>query len=102
MPFPGESRSFSGRKSLAPGIGIINGILLARLLGPAGKGDYYILVLVPATAMVLLQLGLPQAFNFYAARGQTVRIGTRALVLTAGPDGLPRSSGLAVLLSAAS
>ena len=63
----------SGRKSSAPGIGIINGILLARLLGPAGKGDYYILVLVPATAMVLLQLGLPQAFNFYAARGQTVR-----------------------------
>ena len=54
------------------GLGIFSGILLARLLGPAEKGDYYILTLVPATAMVLLQLGLPRAFGFYTARGVTM------------------------------
>jgi O-antigen/teichoic acid export membrane protein len=82
--FSGGVAVLFGTYVFGAGIGIINGILLARLLGPAGKGDYYILVLVPATAMVLLQLGLPQAFNFYAARGQTIGIGTKALVLTAG------------------
>jgi O-antigen/teichoic acid export membrane protein len=56
---------------LASGIGILNGFLFARLLGPAAKGDYYLLVLPPATMMVLVQLGLPQALGFYAARGQT-------------------------------
>ena len=64
------------------GLGIFSGILLARLLGPAEKGDYYILTLVPATAMVLLQLGLPRAFGFYTARGVTMTIVTKAFVLT--------------------
>jgi O-antigen/teichoic acid export membrane protein len=64
------------------GLGIFSGILLARLLGPAEKGDYYILTLVPATAMVVLQLGLPRAFGFYTARGVTMTIVTKAFVLT--------------------
>lgn len=72
-----------GTQVFGAGIGIINGILLARLLGPAGKGDYYILVLVPATAMILIQLGLPQAFGFFAARGQTAGIVTKTIMLTA-------------------
>ena len=63
-------------------IGIVNGFLLARLLGPAAKGEYYLLVLVPATAMVLVQLGLPQAFGFFAARGQTLGIVGKSVVLT--------------------
>ena len=63
-------------------VGIFNGILLARLLGPAGKGDYYLLILVPSTAMVLVQLGLPQAISFYTARGRTAGIMAKALVLT--------------------
>jgi len=95
--FSGGVAVLFGTQVFGAGIGIINGILLARLLGPAGKGDYYILVLVPATAMVLLQLGLPQAFNFYTARGQTVRIGTKALVLTAGLT-VVAILGVAVLL----
>ena len=95
--FSGGVAVLFGTQVFGAGIGIINGILLARLLGPAGKGDYYILVLVPATAMVLLQLGLPQAFNFYTARGQTVRIGTKALVLTTGLT-VVAILGVAVLL----
>ena len=64
-------------------VGIVNGFLMARLLGPAAKGDYYLLVLIPATAMVLIQLGLPQAFGFFAARGQTLGIVGKTVVLTA-------------------
>ena len=71
-----------GTQVFGAAIGIINGIVLARLLGPAAKGEYYILVLVPATTMILISLGLPQAFGFFAARGQTVGILTKAIVLT--------------------
>ena len=63
-------------------VGILNGILLARLLGPAGKGDYYLLILLPSTAMVLVQFGLPQAVSFYTARGRTAGIMSRTFVLT--------------------
>ena len=84
-----RAETFSGRvgvlfatQTLGAFVGIFNGILLARLLGPAGKGEYYLLILVPSTAMVLVQFGLPQAVSFYAARGRTAGIMIRALVLT--------------------
>jgi O-antigen/teichoic acid export membrane protein len=86
---PNRASTFSGRvvvlfgtQVVGTGLGIITGILLARLLGPAAKGDYYLLVLMPATALVLLQLGLPQALQFYAARGQIAGILTKSIVLT--------------------
>ncbi len=90
MQDTGRAGTFSGRVVVMFGtqafgalVGIFNGILLARVLGPAGKGDYYLLILVPFTAVVLVQLGLPQAFSFYTARGRTAGIMTKALVLTA-------------------
>jgi O-antigen/teichoic acid export membrane protein len=73
---------------LGTGIGILVGFLLARVLGPAGKGDFYLITLFPVTIMVLIQLGLPQAFGFFAARGQTTGINTKTVILTvalAGP-----------------
>lgn len=81
--FSGRVLVLFGTQVFGAGVGIVNGILLARLLGPAAKGDYYILILVPTTTMVLIQLGLPQAFGFFAARGQTVGIVTKTIVLTA-------------------
>jgi O-antigen/teichoic acid export membrane protein len=80
--FSGRVVVLFGTQVFGAAVGIVNGILLARLLGPAGKGDYYILIILPATTMVLIQLGLPQAFGFFAARGQTVGIVTKAMVLT--------------------
>ena len=90
-PQAGSDRAatFSGRVAVVfstevftATIGIFNGILLARLLGPAAKGDYFILVLLPATALVLLQLGLPQAFGYFAARGQMTGLLIKTIVLT--------------------
>jgi O-antigen/teichoic acid export membrane protein len=75
-------------------VGILNGILMARLLGPAGKGEYYVLLLLPSTMMVLLQLGLPQGFLFYTARGQTVRLISTSFLVTAALSGL----GFAIVL----
>jgi O-antigen/teichoic acid export membrane protein len=82
---------------LAAGIGIFSGILLARLLGPTQKGEYYILTLIPATAMVLLQLGLPRAFGYYTARGITSTVISKAFVLS-GLLTLVAVAGLFVVL----
>jgi O-antigen/teichoic acid export membrane protein len=71
-----------GTQVIGAGIAIVNGILLARLLGPAAKGDYYLLILVPSTVMSLTLLGLPQAFGFFAARGKTRGIVAKSVLMT--------------------
>jgi O-antigen/teichoic acid export membrane protein len=81
--FAGRVVALFGTSVFAAGIGILNGILIARFLGPTGKGTYYLLTILPATAMVFLQLGLSQAFTFYAARGQTSGLVLKSLALTA-------------------
>ena len=63
------------------GLVLFNGFFLARLIGPSGKGDYYLLTFVPTTLMVLCQLGLPQAFTFFSARGLTRGIVSKTIVL---------------------
>jgi O-antigen/teichoic acid export membrane protein len=72
-----------GTQVVTAGVGIFNGFVLAGLLGPSAKGDYYLLTLLPTTIMVLTQLGLPQAFGFYSARGRTNGLTRMALLLTA-------------------
>lgn len=67
---------------LTAGLGIFNGFFLARLIGPSGKGDYYLLTFLPPTLMVLCQLGLPPAFGFFSARGFTRGLVVRTVVLT--------------------
>lgn len=72
-----------GTQVIGAGISMVNGILLARLLGPAQKGDYYLLILVPSTVMAVTLLGLPQAFGYFAARGKTRGIVLKSFVMTA-------------------
>jgi len=78
------------------GIGILIGFVLARILGPEGKGDFYLITLFPVTLMVLTQFGLPQALGFFAARGQTAGINTKTVVLAIGLAG--PAVGLTVVL----
>ena len=80
--FTGRVAALFGTQVFGMGLTLVNGILLARLLGPAAKGDYYLVILVPSTATALILLGLPQAFGFYAARGQTIGLVGKAFVLT--------------------
>jgi O-antigen/teichoic acid export membrane protein len=67
--------------------------LLARLLGPAGRGEYSLLLLLPTTLFALGQLGLPSALTYFAGSGRsvgplivaaTIVGGTLAVVLVAG------------------
>ena len=81
--FSGRVAVMFGTQVIVAVVGIFNGIIVARLLGPAGKGDYYLLVLLPTTMLLLLQVGLPQGFAFFSARGQTIGLVTKSFVLTA-------------------
>jgi O-antigen/teichoic acid export membrane protein len=65
---------------LTAALAVLNGFLLARLIGPEGRGDYYLLTFYPTTLMVLGQLGLPQAFTFFTARRQFDGLIARAIV----------------------
>jgi O-antigen/teichoic acid export membrane protein len=49
-------------------IGLPIGILLARQLGPEGKGSFSIVALVAGTATALFTFGLGPALTYYAAR----------------------------------
>ena len=68
----------------AAAVGVINAFVLARLLGPTGKGDFYLVQLVPSTQLVLGQLGLPSAIAYYAGRGQMTGLARRAMILALG------------------
>jgi O-antigen/teichoic acid export membrane protein len=83
-----EGEQFSDRvlvffltQVLTAGLVLFNGFFVARLIGPSGKGDYYLLTFLPTTLMALSQLGLPQAFTFFSARDGTRGLIRRAFVL---------------------
>ncbi len=59
-------------------LGFVISFTLARILGPTGRGIYSVATLTPTTLANLGQLGLPNAFSFFAGRG---RSGARMLTL---------------------
>lgn len=65
-------------------IGLASSFLMARLLGPSGRGVYYLVVLTPAMLFALAQFGLPSAVNFFAGRGRSGRSLYRLSLLLAG------------------
>lgn len=52
-------------------IGFATSFVLARVLGPPGRGAYYLVTLTPTTLVALAQLGLPSAVSFFAGRGRS-------------------------------
>lgn len=73
--------------------GIGSSILLARGLGPAGKGEYALIVLIPALLQMAGGLGLDQAVVYLVARR---RDRARRIVTTLG--GVAVALGLAVII----
>ena len=48
----------------------LNGLLLARLLGPAGRGQYALLILVPSVATVIFNFGVSSANAYFVSSGR--------------------------------
>lgn len=72
-------------------IGIASAVIIARALGPAGKGEYALIVLIPALFQLAGGLGLDQAMVYLVARR---RDESRAIAFTV----LATSVGLGILL----
>jgi O-antigen/teichoic acid export membrane protein len=48
--------------------GFVNGIITARWLGPAGRGQFQLLTLLPVVLSNFVKLGIPQATVYYMRR----------------------------------
>jgi O-antigen/teichoic acid export membrane protein len=55
-------------QGLLLGLGILTGIVTARMLGPAGRGEYAAIVIWPMAIVGLLALGINQAIAFNVGR----------------------------------
>lgn len=51
------------------GIGLLSGVLLARLLGPEGRGTYAAMLVVPTVLYTLSELGIKQSVIYFIGRG---------------------------------
>ncbi len=65
-------------------IGFGTSFLMARLLGPDGRGAYYLVVLTPSMLFALGQFGLPSAVSFFAGRGRSGKSLQRLSMVIAG------------------
>jgi O-antigen/teichoic acid export membrane protein len=91
LPAPGETRRRLGSRSvvasslLASGaiqaLNVLTGILLARALGPHGRGELTAILLWPLVLATVGSLGVTDSLTFHAAR-RTAPVGT--LVATSG------------------
>lgn len=98
MTFAGRVAGVLGTRlvQLACTIGV--SFLLARLLGPEGRGVYTLLVLVPTTLFALGQLGLTAAMVFHAGRGgRLADLERHTLVLGLGVSAVVVAVALVVL-----
>jgi O-antigen/teichoic acid export membrane protein len=93
----GDRRPLSLSFAASAGIqalNVVTGVLLARALGPAGRGELATAMLWPGLFAVVGSLGVGEAITYYAARaasapgtllGSTMALGTaQAVVLAAG------------------
>jgi len=55
-------------QGLVLGLGILTGILSARMLGPVGRGEYVAAVAWPAGIMTVVSLGINQAVAYHVGR----------------------------------
>jgi O-antigen/teichoic acid export membrane protein len=74
---------------------------MARSLGPSGRGDLAVLLILPSVALQIASLGLPAAATYYIARNRpAVRLITRRLVGPALWQSLATAILLAILIQA--
>lgn len=86
---PGRVAGVFATKATVFALGLATTYLLARVLGPEGRGAYYLALLLPITLFTFGQLGIPSALVYLAGRGTSM-------------DGLRTTAGvIAVLLSIA-
>ena len=83
LPFVRRVAGVLGTRIAQFVLGYGSSLIIAKLLGPEGRGAYVAVLLVPGTLFALGQLGLPSAINYFAGRGSAIRDLVRwSIVLT--------------------
>jgi O-antigen/teichoic acid export membrane protein len=67
-PFALDSLQVLGGQGAMTAIGMVNGIITARWLGPTGRGQFQLLSLLPVMLSNFVKLGIPQASVYYMRR----------------------------------
>jgi len=83
-------RRFLAISAAQIGLGVVTGIISARILGPTGRGDLAAIIVPLSLLPIVLSFGLPTLISREVARGESLR----ALIGTAG--------GFAVLIGCVS
>ena len=101
-PEPGEVAATASKTMVVQvatyGLVFAASILVARGLGPVGRGEYYLPITAAAVAVVLVHLGLEGANTFFVSqRRYTLRQVAAASTLLAPISGLIGAAGLIVL-----
>ena len=86
-------------QALILGMGVVTGILAARMLGPAGRGELAAVVIWPTSIAALISLGVNQgiAYNIGSRLFSVNEIGTGALVVGFVQSALAVGIGLLVV-----
>ena len=81
-------------QALILGMGVVTGILAARMLGPAGRGELAAIVIWPTSIAALISLGVNQAiaYNVGSRLFSVDEFGTGALVIGLVQSALPWAS----------
>jgi O-antigen/teichoic acid export membrane protein len=80
-PFARRVATVFSAKIVVFGFGLITTIFVNRLLGPVGKGAFVAVSSLPALVGTVGVFGLPNAINYFAARGVSVRGLLKASIL---------------------
>src|SRR5690349_20789748 len=66
--FARDSLQILGGQLAMTGLGLANGIIAARWLGPTARGQFQLLTLLPIMLSNFVKLGIPQASVYYMRR----------------------------------
>jgi O-antigen/teichoic acid export membrane protein len=78
MSVTGDSAYRAAGSALQLATSLALGVLTARLLGPAGRGQLYLVIQTASLGALLLGAGLGQAYQYHVARGVLPRRVTNA------------------------
>lgn len=72
-PFARRVATVFGAKMVVFALALVTTVVVSRLLGPDGKGAYYAVTSLPAMVGAVALFGIPNAINFFSARGASIR-----------------------------
>lgn len=84
VAFGRSAGAIAGGTVVVQGLGLITGLITARVLGPVGRGDLALAMLLPSILAFIGDLGIDRAAAYFSARPQGIDRTFNATVLVLG------------------